>query len=81
VEATSTSINRNISALPTEFLTKKPPARCQPSGPIDILLTDVVMPELRGSELARQVQDLHPNIHVMYTSGYAEGGMDQSHPA
>jgi two-component system, cell cycle sensor histidine kinase and response regulator CckA len=50
------------------------------SSRIDILLTDVVMPELRGPELARQVQDLHPNIHVIYMSGYAEGGMDQAIP-
>jgi FixJ family two-component response regulator len=35
------------------------------------------MPELRGPELARQVQDLQPNIHVIYMSGYAESGMDQ----
>jgi two-component system cell cycle sensor histidine kinase/response regulator CckA len=46
------------------------------SGPIDILLTDVVMPEL----LARQVQDLHRNIHVIYMSGSAEGGMDHAIP-
>jgi signal transduction histidine kinase/CheY-like chemotaxis protein len=50
------------------------------SGPLDILLTDVVMPELRGPELALQVQELHPNIHVIYMSGYAEGGMDQQIP-
>jgi signal transduction histidine kinase len=50
------------------------------SGSIDFLLTDVVMPELRGPELARQVQELHPNIHVIYMSGYAEGGMDQEIP-
>jgi len=50
------------------------------SSPIDILLTDVVMPELRGPQLARQIRDLHPNIHVIYMSGYAEGGMDQEIP-
>ncbi len=36
------------------------------SGRIDILLTDVVMPELRGPELARQVKELHPDIHIIY---------------
>jgi two-component system, cell cycle sensor histidine kinase and response regulator CckA len=50
------------------------------SDPIDILLTDVAMPELCGPELARQVRELHPNIHVIYMSGYAEGGMDQEIP-
>jgi two-component system, cell cycle sensor histidine kinase and response regulator CckA len=48
--------------------------------PSDILLTDVVMPELRGPELARQIQDLQPNIHVIYMSGYAESGMDHEIP-
>jgi two-component system cell cycle sensor histidine kinase/response regulator CckA len=37
-------------------------------------VTDIVMPEIRGPELARQVQELHPK------SGYAEGGMDQAIP-
>lgn len=50
------------------------------SSSIDILLTDIVMPDLRGPELARQVQELHPNIRVIYMSGYAEGGMDQQLP-
>ena len=50
------------------------------SSPIDILLTDVVMPQLRGPELARQVRGLQPNIHVIYMSGYAESGMDHEIP-
>ena len=50
------------------------------SAPIDILLTDVVMPELRGPDLARQVRDLQPDIHVIFMSGYAESGMDQQLP-
>jgi CheY-like chemotaxis protein len=43
------------------------------SGRIDVLLTDIVMPGLRGTELARQVQGVHPGIQVIYVSGYAEG--------
>jgi FixJ family two-component response regulator len=43
-------------------------------------VTDVVMPEIRGAELARRVEELHPNIHVIYMSGYAEGGMDRAIP-
>jgi CheY-like chemotaxis protein len=42
------------------------------SGPIDVLLTDVVMPRLRGTELAHQVGQFHPGIHVMFISGYAQ---------
>jgi two-component system cell cycle sensor histidine kinase/response regulator CckA len=43
------------------------------SGRIDVLLTDIVMPGLRGTELARQVEGIHPGIRVIYMSGYAEG--------
>jgi FixJ family two-component response regulator len=37
------------------------------------LLTDVVMPGLRGTELAHQVQEFSPGVHVIYISGYAQG--------
>lgn len=40
---------------------------------LDILLTDVLMPGLRGPELARLVSQRHPGVHVVYMSGYAEG--------
>ena len=42
-------------------------------GCIDVLLTDIVMPELRGTDLARQVAELYPGIQVIYMSGYAAG--------
>lgn len=37
---------------------------------IDVLLTDVVMPEMNGKELARQVQQLFPEIRSIFISGY-----------
>ncbi|HEX8872629.1 MAG TPA: PAS domain S-box protein, partial [Candidatus Acidoferrum sp.] len=40
---------------------------------IDVLLTDVVMPGLRGTDLAAKVCELRPEIRVIYMSGYAEG--------
>jgi two-component system, cell cycle sensor histidine kinase and response regulator CckA len=39
---------------------------------IDVLLTDVVMPGIRGTELARQVTEFHPGAHVIYMSGFAQ---------
>ena len=37
---------------------------------IDVLLTDVVMPEISGQELAAKVRLRWPGVRVIYTSGY-----------
>ena len=40
------------------------------AGPIHVLLTDVVMPEMNGRDLARRVMSLHPELSCVFMSGY-----------
>jgi PAS domain S-box-containing protein len=42
---------------------------------VDLLLTDLTMPKLGGRQLAEQLRVSHPDLKVVYMSGYAEGGI------
>lgn len=39
--------------------------------PFELLLTDIIMPEMDGIELARRATELDPDIKVMFITGFA----------
>jgi len=46
-------------------------------GPVDLLVTDVVMPGMSGREVAQAVTSMRPETQVLYTSGYTDSAIDQ----
>jgi len=47
-------------------------------GPIDIVVTDVVMPRVDGPELVKALVTLRPDVKVLYISGYPEAFLRKS---
>jgi len=45
----------------------------------DLLLTDLVMPEMSGRRVAELLTERHPGLPVLYMSGYASGMLDTAH--
>jgi len=43
--------------------------------PVDVLLTDVMMPKLPGNELAKQVKEKHPGVKILALSMSGQGDM------
>jgi CheY-like chemotaxis protein len=47
-------------------------------GKIDVVITDLVMPEMNGAELAAQLAERWPSQNVLFVSGHTEQAIDQS---
>jgi two-component system, cell cycle sensor histidine kinase and response regulator CckA len=43
------------------------------AGPLHLLVTDVVMPQMGGPDLAQRLKGLRPDLKVLYLSGYSPG--------
>jgi len=39
---------------------------------IDLLITDLMMPEMDGKELAAQVSRTHPHVRIIFMSGFSD---------
>ena len=44
-------------------------------GSIPLILVDVVMPGMSGSELAKRIASLHPETKILYMSGYTDNAI------
>jgi PAS domain S-box-containing protein len=47
-------------------------------GSIDVLVTDVIMPQVRGLELAERVTEIHPEVRVIFMSGYSADALPEN---
>jgi two-component system, cell cycle response regulator CpdR len=65
-----TSVDRGTAALPLIA-----------TGGYDLLLTDIVMPEMDGIELAQRAAALAPKMQVMFITGFAAVAMNKRHQA
>jgi len=50
-------------------------------GPVDLVVSDVVMPEMDGPTLLRELRSRNPNVKFIFVSGYAEEAFAKNLPS
>ncbi len=45
---------------------------------IDVLITDLVMPEMSGVQVAERIREIFPKIHLLYMSGYTDRSIQRT---
>jgi len=49
-------------------------------GDVDLVVSDVVMPEMDGPTLATKLREINPGLKIIFVSGYAEDAFDKNLP-
>ena len=49
-------------------------------GKIDLVVSDVVMPEMDGPSLLRELRQTRPDLKIIFVSGYAEDAFKKNLP-
>jgi len=49
-------------------------------GDVDLVVSDVVMPEMDGPTLAKELRTRNPNLKIIFVSGYAEDAFEKNLP-
>ena len=50
------------------------------NGAIDLVVSDVVMPEMDGPTLLKEMRKRNPDLKIIFVSGYAEDAFEKSLP-
>ncbi len=53
---------------------------CLQAQPFSLLLTDIVMPEMDGIELAQRATEIDPDLKIMFITGFAAVALNPQHP-
>lgn len=63
------------AAMPTEAIR----LAAEQAGPLQLLITDMVMPEMNGPDLARHLSQRYPDLKCLFISGYASDDISPQH--